>query len=513
LAEVEGAGDQARRGAMQQQVEEERVTTGPSGTTGRQKEFLSQRCNEGDNPLPQMFLPPQDTNHGTQGDKLVIAMVGLPARGKTYIANKLQRYLSFFHGAPTKVFNVGNYRREMYGANQPSEWFEIDNEEGIRARQASAEAALADLKEFVNAGMELGRVAIFDATNSCRERREWLIDQLTPILQSKSHIIFVESVCDDEELISYNIRETKLNMPDYSDFDPDAAVQDFKARIQTYEGHYETLDDQDKQYSWIKTVNGGQQVVLNKIFGYLPGRIASFVMNLHTSPKTIFLSRHGQSEYNLSQKIGGDSGLTDHGREYARVLADWVHVNVLDKSPRARLWTSTLRRTVETSADIKHEEVMVDGRSWIMMRPRQWHALDEIHAGIFDGMTYDEIKDCDPEEFAMRKLDKLGYRYPRGESYLDVLQRLDTIIHELERQRDPVLIIAHQGILRIIYGYLMWNEIGSREECPHVSIPLNTVKCLRPHAYGCHLESLCLIHKEIGSDGQTEPNAPDPPSH
>ena len=38
-------------------------------------------------------------------------------------------------------------------------------------------------------------------------------------------------------------------------------------------------------------------------------------------------------------------------------------------------------------------------------------------------MTYDEIKACDPEEFAMRKLDKLGYRYPRGESYLDVLQR------------------------------------------------------------------------------------------
>jgi len=39
---------------------------------------------------------------------------------------------------------------------------------------------------------------------------------------------------------------------------------------------------------------------------------------------------------------------------------------------------------------------------------------------------------------------QLSYRYPRGESYVDVIQRLDTIIHELERQRDPVLIIAHQ---------------------------------------------------------------------
>jgi hypothetical protein len=29
------------------------------------------------------------------------------------------------------------------------------------------------------------------------------------------------------------------------------------------------------------------------------------------------------------------------------------------------------------------------------------------------GMTYDEIAEKDPEEFAMRKKNKLGYRYPR----------------------------------------------------------------------------------------------------
>ncbi|KAI4803102.1 hypothetical protein KUCAC02_006659 [Chaenocephalus aceratus] len=41
----------------------------------------------------------------------VIVMVGLPARGKTYMSKKLTRYLNWI-GLPTKVFNVGEYRRE-----------------------------------------------------------------------------------------------------------------------------------------------------------------------------------------------------------------------------------------------------------------------------------------------------------------------------------------------------------------------------------------------------------------
>ena len=41
----------------------------------------------------------------------VICMVGLPARGKTYIAKKLARYLNWI-GINTRVFNVGEYRRQ-----------------------------------------------------------------------------------------------------------------------------------------------------------------------------------------------------------------------------------------------------------------------------------------------------------------------------------------------------------------------------------------------------------------
>lgn len=48
--------------------------------------------------------------------------------------------------------------------------------------------------------------------------------------------------------------------------------------------------------------------------------------------------------------------------------------------------------------------------------------LNEINAGICEGLTYEEIQEKFPQEFAWRDQDKLKYRYPHGESYLDLLQ-------------------------------------------------------------------------------------------
>jgi broad specificity phosphatase PhoE len=53
---------------------------------------------------------------------------------------------------------------------------------------------------------------------------------------------------------------------------------------------------------------------------------------------------------------------------------------------------------------------------------------------------------------------------------------------ELERQRDPVLIVGHQGILRILYAYFTGKN---RNEAPFMPIPLNTVIKLVPGTYSC----------------------------
>ena len=42
--------------------------------------------------------------------------------------------------------------------------------------------------------------------------------------------------------------------------------------------------------------------------------------------------------------------------------------------------------------------------------------------------TYEEIKRLAPSEASLRSMDKIGYRYPRGESYYDILARLDPLV-------------------------------------------------------------------------------------
>lgn len=394
--------------------------------------------------------------------RVLLAMVGLPARGKSYIARKVARYLSWL-GHKTRVFNVGSYRRAHVGSRQPNEFFNPDNETGRKALHDLAMMALEDTFGWFDDG---GEVGIYDATNSTRTRRRMVEARCR---ERGIELVFIESICNDTSVIDANVRETKLSMPDYVGVDPEEAVRDFRARIAHYERVYEPLDDSDGSY--IKIIDVGQKVVLHKMNGYLPGRLVPLVINLHIAPRPIWLTRHGESAFNVLGIIGGDADLSPAGEEYAKNLATFVR----GRQPReanVTVWTSTLRRTIQTSLPYHGEA-------------QAFRALDEIDAGICDGMTYEQIREQMPEVYAARKADKFRYRYPRGESYEDVIQRLDPMIIQLERQRSPVLLIGHQAVLRAIYAYLMDKPPN---ECARLAIPLHTVIELTPTAYGCKEE-------------------------
>ncbi|CAM9926476.1 unnamed protein product [Ascophyllum nodosum] len=107
----------------------------------------------------------------------------------------------------------------------------------------------------------------------------------------------------------------------------------------------------------------------------------------------------------------------------------------------------------------------------------KWSQLREIDAGLMDSLTYEYVAAEMPDEYEARKKDKLRYRYPEGESYQDLFARLEPVLLEMMRQRSPLLVVGHQAILRVLYGYLTGK---APEECPTLHMPLHTVIKLTP---------------------------------
>jgi 6-phosphofructo-2-kinase / fructose-2,6-biphosphatase 2 len=149
-------------------------------------------------------------------------------------------------------------------------------------------------------------------------------------------------------------------------------------------------------------------------------------------------------------------------------LPHWVREN-FDREKTLTVWTSTLKRTIQTAQYLEYPKLC-------------WKALDELDAGCCENLTYAEIEQHYPADFCARDKDKYHYRYPEGgESYADLVLRLEPIMMQLERQSN-ILLISHQAVIRTIYSYFVGID---REQLPYVKIPLHTILELRPKAYGC----------------------------
>ncbi|KAL0079434.1 6-phosphofructo-2-kinase-domain-containing protein [Phycomyces blakesleeanus] len=436
--------------------------------------------------------------------KLAVIMVGLPARGKSYIVKKLRRYLNWLQ-YETRVFNVGNLRRVNEASqqhDQSANFFDPDNTDMKRIRDDLAIQVLDQMIDWLKQG---GRVGVHDATNSTVERRKLLIDRLRKEPEIK--VLILESVCTDKMVLERNFR-LKLFGPDYKDRDPAEALLDFKSRVDNYERAYESVGDweEEQDIQFCKLINVGKKVIAHNISGYLSGQCIFYLMNFNLAERQIFITRHGESMDNVTGRIGGDAPLSEKGRKYARALErfvsqqrasfaydlasrkvkeedDWRSYEKIDakakelSSGQFTVWTSMLKRSMATAAnfdpdvyDIKHIRF-----------------LNEINSGMREGMSYEEIQRFYPEEFHTRQSNKLYYRYPGmgGESYIDVIHRLQSMIIELERMTQSCLIVTHRVVMRIILGYMLdW----SQKEMPHMLVPIHTVYELRPKPYGTELK-------------------------
>jgi len=185
----------------------------------------------------------------------------------------------------------------------------------------------------------------------------------------------------------------------------------------------------------------------------------------------IYFSRHGQSIYNTKELIGGDSLLSEKGKLYAQGLSK-LFKNSEENSNCPKKYCSTLKRTQQT---ISYLDDVGEGEPTV--KPE----IDEINAGICDSMTYEQIEEKYPEEFQLRKKDKLNYRYPEGESYIDLNKRLQPFLKEVESATSPVLIISHQATLRCVHSHLRGLPA---KEIPYIQVPLHSLVKFERSAFG-----------------------------
>lgn len=412
-----------------------------------------------------------DKSHVTIAPCAII-MVGLPARGKTYMARKLTRYLNWI-GIESKVFNVGEVRRKAAPESiNNSEFFRPDNKFAQEIREKCALAVLEEMITWLKRG---GEVAVYDATNSNRQRRQLINDYLVDY-----KTFYVESVCFSPDVIEANIREVKLSSPDYINADAESAIEDFRQRIRNYEIQYESLEvEHDRELSFMKVYNQGEKFLVNRVQGHVQSRVVYYLMNIHVLPRTIYLVRHGETNMNVEGRIGGDDCLSENGQVFERALAKFIKDQNFSN---LRIWTSLLRSTIQTVPSIDAPK-------------EHWKALNEIDAGICEGMTYDEIMTKFPEEYSLREVDKYYYRYPSGESYQDLVARLEPVIMELERQEN-VMVICHQAVARCLLAYFLDKN---RDELPYLEVPLHTVIKLAPVAYGCKMEAIPLNVRAVNT--------------
>ncbi|CAM9132046.1 unnamed protein product [Phaeothamnion confervicola] len=398
-------------------------------------------------------------------------MVGLPGRGKTYIARKVARYLRWI-SYRTRAFSLARYRIERCGARQSADFFDNGNTDHVAVRLELLSKAVEDMMLYLNRG---GECAILDGTNFTRRRRRLIKDRVAR--EDGFEVMWIESICEDEAVVSLHMAQLRDSSPDFVHED------DFRQRTAFYQQAYQTVELAEG--SFVKIFDAGIRIEVHAAQGFVPTKIISFLMNLHINVRPVYITRHGESEFNVRGLIGGDPPLSVMGEEYGRTMAAFVEQSEDLPEDKLCVWSSTMKRARQTARRVKCHRYV------------EWRALREIEVGVCDGMTYQQVKANFPDEYAAREKDKLSYRYPRGESYLDIVSRLEPVIFEMERQKAPLLIVAHQAVLRCLYAYFL--DLPS-EEIPYLSIPLHTVIKLTPQAFGCSEKRFKLM--ENVPDGQ-----------
>jgi len=379
-------------------------------------------------------------------EKLYIVLMGLPARGKSTLAARLREAFRKIE-VPARTFNNGNLRRIYRPLDETamSEFYSPENKAAVELREKFARMNMERAKAYLQ---NSGRVAILDATNAQRKRRAVIEKHL-----NDHPLLFIECVNDDEDILNLSIRE-KVNLPEFAHL-KDRAAKEFLKRIDYYKMIYEPLKS-ERNYIRIDSLQN--MIISEKHSDVIPfyERLRDYIVT--DEVKNLFLIRHTQTQYNVANRIGGNSPLTKKGRAQAKALGEFFK-----KKKISYIFTSEKARTMDTARAICEVQ---DNCRIISLKE-----FNEINAGICERMTYEDIERKLPRVFEKRGADKYHYVYPDGESYETMKPRITQGIKKaffLNRLANNIMIVGHQAVNRMILSHFLYRR---EDDVPYIYVP------------------------------------------
>jgi broad specificity phosphatase PhoE/predicted kinase len=380
-------------------------------------------------------------------EKLYIVLMGLPARGKSTLGVRLREAFHKDH-IHTRIFNNGNLRRIYRPLAETScaEFYSPHNSAAVKLREKFTRMNMERAKAYLR---NSGQVAILDATNASRHRREMIEEYL-----NDHHLLFVECVNDDQDILTLSILE-KTKLPEFNHLGCKKAEAEFLKRIDYYKMIYTPLG---VERNYVRLDSLQNKIIEEKHTDSIPlyARLRDYLVT--DEVKNLFLIRHAQTEYNIEDRIGGDPGLTAKGREQAEALGQFFA-----RKKISFIFTSSKLRTKRTAEAI--------ARAQKDCRIIALKEFNEINAGVCEGMTYAEIEKKMPQVFREREARKYNYVYPEGESYAMMKSRIEAGIKKsffLNRRADNIMIVGHQAVNRLILSHFLYRR---DVDVPYIYIP------------------------------------------
>ncbi len=373
-------------------------------------------------------------------------MVGLPARGKSTVALKLRDSLKN-DSLRVRIFNNGDLRRKMIPQNTSyAHFFDPKNREGVAFRDKIGRINMQRAETYLK---DTGNIAILDATNAHRERRK-----VIQSIMGDHCILFVECINEDKEILEASILQ-KIDLKEFGHLSQEKAIESFKQRLAYYQSIYEPLD---MEPNYIKLDSVNNRILKEEIKNEIPylEQVRDFLLT--DMVKNLFLIRHGETHFNIEDRIGGDSSLSPAGREQAEALAEYFRHK---KIPL--IFTGQKKRTIQTAEPIK------DLQQKCKIIPLA--EFNEIDSGICEKMSYEEIKKGLPRVYEDRKKDKYNYVYPGGEGYVTMQDRIYRGIKKTLYLSNPsinIMIIGHRAVNRMILSHFLYRR---KEDVAYIYIP------------------------------------------